>query len=148
MGSLMAGWDSPVPDPRSMKNSVKYRRNRSLTRGEIDAYWRSKKRIEEDHLKAISGLSSSSQDGVDEDHGIQFQRSSSLPAATTKEVFMDMETDQASLEQLIKKNGWWASSNWAFLNEPPILERASNNYTPHFHVASLATSKSNTGINA
>ncbi|KAJ6681154.1 DNA polymerase EPSILON CATALYTIC SUBUNIT A [Salix koriyanagi] len=40
MGSLMAGWDSPVPDPIS----VKYRRNRSLTRGEIDAYWRSKKR--------------------------------------------------------------------------------------------------------
>jgi len=44
-----------------VKNSVQYRRNRSLTRGEIDAYWRLKKRIEEDHLKAISGLSSSSQ---------------------------------------------------------------------------------------
>ncbi|KAH8509458.1 hypothetical protein H0E87_011283 [Populus deltoides] len=144
MGSLMAGWDSPVPDPRSMK----YRRNRSLTRGEIDAYWRLKKRTEEDHLKAISGLSSNSQDGADEDHGIEFQRSSSLPAATTKERFMDMETDQASLEQLIKKNGWWTSSNWAFLNEPPVLERSSNNRTPHFHVASLATSKSNTGINA
>ncbi|KAL9394972.1 hypothetical protein Peur_014257 [Populus x canadensis] len=145
MGSLMAGWDSPVPDPRSMK----YKRNRSLTRGEIDAYWRLKKRTEEDHLKAISGLSSSShEDGADEDHGIEFQRSSSLPAATTKEGFMDMETDQASLEQLIKKNGWWASSNWAFLNEPPVLERSSSNHTPHFHVASLATSKSNTGINA
>ncbi|KAJ6998639.1 hypothetical protein NC653_014721 [Populus alba x Populus x berolinensis] len=145
MGSLMAGWDSPVPDPRSMK----YRRNRSLTRGEIDAYWRLKKRTEEDHLKAISSLSSSSQDGAGEDHGIEFQRSSSLPAATTKEVFMDTENDhQASLEQLIKKNGWWASSNWAFLNEPPVLERASSNYTPQFHVASLATSKSNTEINA
>jgi hypothetical protein len=44
-----------------VKNSVQYRRNRSLTRGEIDAYWRLKKRIEEDHLKAISGLSSSTQ---------------------------------------------------------------------------------------
>ncbi|KAB5557598.1 hypothetical protein DKX38_008507 [Salix brachista] len=143
MGSLMAGWDSPVPDPRS----VKYRRNRSLTRGEIDAYWRSKKKTEDDHLRAISSLSSSGQDGADEDHGMKFQRSTSMPAASTREAFMDMEAG-AGLEQLIKKNGWWISSNWAFLNEPPVLERSSNNYTPQFHVASPATLESSSGIGA
>ncbi|CAK7346350.1 unnamed protein product [Dovyalis caffra] len=137
MGSLMAGWDSPVPDPKSVKTSVKYRRNRSLTKGEIDAYWRLKKKTEEDHLKAISSLSSSSQqDGTHEDYGIEFQRSSSFPPANTKEGFADMETE-ASLEQLIKKNGWWASSNWAFLNEPPVLERSSNNYTPQSTISKL-----------
>ncbi|KAF9683051.1 hypothetical protein SADUNF_Sadunf05G0171900 [Salix dunnii] len=145
MGSLMSGWDSPVPDPRLVRDSVKYRRNRSLTRGEIDAYWRLKKKTEEDHLKAIS---SSGQDGADEDHGMKFQRSTSMPAASTsREAFMDMETG-ASLEQLIKKNGWWISSNWAFLNEPAVLERSSNNYTPQFHVASPATSESSSGISA
>ncbi|KAJ6773668.1 DNA polymerase EPSILON CATALYTIC SUBUNIT A [Salix purpurea] len=142
MGSLMAGWDSPVPDPIS----VKYRRNRSLTRGEIDAYWRLKKKTEDDHLRAISSLSSSGQDGADEDHGMKFQRSTSMPAASTREAFM-VEAG-AGLEHLIKKNGWWISSNSAFLNEPPVLERSSNSYTPQFHVASPATSESSSGISA
>ncbi|GFQ04476.1 hypothetical protein PHJA_002591500 [Phtheirospermum japonicum] len=53
MGSLMAGWDSPVQDP----NVVKYRRNKSLTKEEIEVFWKSKKQKEEEHLKDISLLS-------------------------------------------------------------------------------------------
>ncbi|KAF9686809.1 hypothetical protein SADUNF_Sadunf02G0028400 [Salix dunnii] len=132
MGSLMSGWDSPISDPES----VKYQRNSSLTKGEIDAYWKSKKKTEEDHLKA------SNQDSIYEDDGVEFQRSTSTPDT---EEFMETEP---SLEQLIKKNGWWASSNWAFLNEPPAPERPFNNYTPQFHVASLAGSHSNVGASA
>ncbi|KAG6785767.1 hypothetical protein NC652_005376 [Populus alba x Populus x berolinensis] len=139
MGSLMSGWDSPVPD----RESVKYRRNRSQTRGDIDAYWKSKKKTEEDHLKVFSTPSNSNQDGMHED-GVKFQRPSS-PADT--EEFMDSEIEP-SLAQLIKKNGWWASSIWAFLNETPELERSSNSYSPQFHIASLATSKSNSGASA
>ncbi|XP_011028858.1 PREDICTED: uncharacterized protein LOC105128754 [Populus euphratica] len=139
MGSLMSGWDSPVPD----RESVKYQRNRSQTKGDIDAYWKSKKKTEEDHLKVLSRPSNCNQDGMYED-GLKFQRPSS-PADT--EEFMDSEIEP-SLEQLIKKNGWWASSVWAFLNETPELERSSNNYSPQFHIASLATSKSNSGTSA
>ncbi|KAG6783776.1 hypothetical protein POTOM_009450 [Populus tomentosa] len=140
MGSLMSGWDSPVPD----RESVKYQRNRSQTKGEIDAYWKSKKKTEEDHLKVFSSRSNSNQDGMHEDDGVKFQRPSS-PADT--EEFMDSEMEP-SLAQLIKKNGWWASSIWAFLNETPELERSSHNYSPQFHIASLATSKSNSGASA
>lgn len=39
--------------------SVIRKRNRSLTKEEIDAYWRSKKKTEEEHLKAISSPSDS-----------------------------------------------------------------------------------------
>ncbi|KVI06551.1 hypothetical protein Ccrd_015103 [Cynara cardunculus var. scolymus] len=42
MGSLMAGWDSPI-------HGFKAERNRSLTKEEIAAFWRLKK-IEEEEL--------------------------------------------------------------------------------------------------
>ncbi|KAJ9166072.1 hypothetical protein P3X46_020871 [Hevea brasiliensis] len=145
MGSLMAGWDSPVLDHKS----VKYKRNWSFTKEEIDAYWKLKKKTEEEHLKAISTPSESiNQDGTYDDYGVKLQRSSSLPEAKRKESLMGMETDK-SLEEVIKKNGWWKRSNWAFLNEPPVLERSSNTYAAQFHIANLADSKhNNTGISA
>lgn len=37
--------------------SATLKRNRSLTKDEIDAYWKSKKKIDEEHLRAISNLS-------------------------------------------------------------------------------------------
>lgn len=37
--------------------SATLKRNQSLTKDEIDAYWKSKKMIEEEHLIAISNLS-------------------------------------------------------------------------------------------
>ncbi|KAJ4842077.1 hypothetical protein Tsubulata_009426 [Turnera subulata] len=59
--------------------------------------------------------------------GARLLRSSSLPLAQTRTGFMDKETG-ASLEEIIKKNGWWTRSNWAFLYEPPALDRPSNTY--------------------
>ncbi|RRT50702.1 hypothetical protein BHM03_00040877 [Ensete ventricosum] len=56
MGSLMAGWSSPFQDPKH----VKVQRNRSLTRGEIDAYWKEKKSKEE-YMGAVNGLVDSNQ---------------------------------------------------------------------------------------
>ena len=38
-----------------------YQRNKSLTRGEIDAYWKSKKKTEEEHLGELSGSKSKTQ---------------------------------------------------------------------------------------
>lgn len=37
--------------------SATLKRNLSLTKNEIDAYWKSKKKIEEEHFRAISNLS-------------------------------------------------------------------------------------------
>ncbi|XWS21044.1 hypothetical protein CRYUN_Cryun30bG0021400 [Craigia yunnanensis] len=146
MGSLMAGWDSPVSDP----TSVIRKRNRSLTKEEIEAYWRSKKKTEEEHLKAISSPSDSCSrlETPFEECGRKYMRSSSMPLPNTKQGFLDMVAE-TSLDN-IKKNGWWTRSNWAFLNEPPVLDRPNNSYKPQFHIANLAASKLNTnaGIGA
>ncbi|KAJ7966770.1 putative DNA polymerase epsilon catalytic subunit A [Quillaja saponaria] len=142
MGSLMAGWDSPTLDPKS----VQLKRNSSLTKEEIKAYWKSRKEVEQQHLRAISDNLSpyaaiQKSSTYDEESEKKFQRSSSLPLARTKE----NEADHTSLDKLkINKNGWWTRSNWAFLNEPPIIEGAPNKYKSQFHVAD-SSSKFNGG---
>ncbi|KAJ1380018.1 hypothetical protein SESBI_46399 [Sesbania bispinosa] len=140
MGSLMAGWDSRHFDPKS----ATLKRNRSLTKDEIDAYWRTKKKIEEEHLRAISNSSETVQGSSKEkEPEKKFQKSMTMPVAHVRDFYnMDVDT---SLEQLIKKNGWWTKSSWAFLNEPPVNEAASNKYASQFHVANLGSSKFNPG---
>ncbi|KAE9609412.1 hypothetical protein Lal_00020251 [Lupinus albus] len=139
MGSLMAGWDSSTLDPKS----ATLERNRSLTKEEINAFWRTKKEIEEEHLRAVSKLSETIQ--VNRYMEFEnFHKSSTVPLASIKES-LDMDVN-TSLEQLIKKNGWWTKSSWAFLNEPPIVEAASNKYASQFHVANLGSSKFNINV--
>ncbi|XP_022772155.1 uncharacterized protein LOC111314807 [Durio zibethinus] len=141
MGSLMAGWDSPVSDPAAVIRN----RNRSLTKEEIEAYWRSKKKTEEEHLKAICSPSDSCSklDTPFAEYGRQYMRSSSMPLPNTKQGFLEMN-EETSLENITKKNGWWTRSNWAFLNEPPVADRLTNSYKPQFHIANLGASKLNT----
>ncbi|XP_028094958.1 uncharacterized protein LOC114294967 isoform X2 [Camellia sinensis] len=148
MGSLMEGWDSQVPDPRT----AEIQRNQSLTNEGIEAYWRSKKKVEEEHLRAIADLlMKSSQESIITES--ERKRSSSLPLPNTKESQLEMETDQTNLEKLINKNGWWTRSGSAFLNEPPVIaaESPANKYASRYHVAAgIATSKpsSITGISS
>ncbi|NP_001238482.1 uncharacterized protein LOC100527086 [Glycine max] len=144
MGSLMAGWDSLILDPES----ATIERNRSLTKEEINAYWRVKKETELEHLRAMSKLSETIQARKFEDSE-NSHKSSTVTLASIKES-LGMDVDQKSLEQLIKKNGWWTKSSWAFLNEPPVIEAASNKYASQFHVANLGSTKLNPedGINA
>lgn len=134
MGSLMAGWGSSSIDPKS----AILKRNQSLTKDEIDAYWKSKKKIEEEHLTAISNLSET----IQPDPEKKFQKSMTMPVAHVRDPF-NMNVLDTNLEQLINKNGWWTKSNWAFLNEPPMMEAASNKYAAQFHVASLGSTKLN-----
>ncbi|KAI6688265.1 hypothetical protein NL676_025093 [Syzygium grande] len=126
MGSLMAGWDSPVLDPKH----VAYQRNRSFTKGEIEAYWRSKKE------KAGEELRKAPSDGtrkmVFEERARKYERSNSLPAELEAEM---------TRERLINNRGWWTWSNWAFLNEPPVYEGNTNSYASQFHVANLHKSE-------
>lgn len=39
----------------------------------------------------------------------------------------------------------WTKSNWAFLNEPPVMEAPTSKYVSQYHVANLGSSKLNTG---
>ncbi|KAG5103748.1 hypothetical protein JHK84_048717 [Glycine max] len=137
MGSLMAGWYSTHMDPQS----ATLKRNRSLTKDEIDAYWKSKKKIEEEHLRAISNVSETIQVKNTEPEK-KLQKSMTMPVTRARD-YLNMVDIDTSLEQLIKRNGWWTKSSWAFLNEPPVTEAASNKYASQFHVASMGSSKFN-----
>ncbi|CAL9215563.1 unnamed protein product [Arabidopsis halleri] len=110
MGSLMSGWDSPVMDPNSV------RRCKSLTREEIDTFWKTKKN-EEEHVQAVSKL-------------------------VTQEGAQSQAQEEKRVEDLFenqsKRSGWWRKTNWAFLNEPREEEGRQNNYVPQFKVAHIA----------
>ncbi|KAK3231639.1 hypothetical protein Dsin_003520 [Dipteronia sinensis] len=127
MGSLMAGWDSPTSDPKS----VKYKRNKSLMKEEIDNYWREhKSKDQEDHLKPISSSSDISHD--DDDQESKSKEDEKQSGVTKKET--------KNLEKFMKTNAWWTRSNLAFLNEPPVFEGNTKRYASQFHVANLSTS--------
>ncbi|CAH8385540.1 unnamed protein product [Eruca vesicaria subsp. sativa] len=111
MGSLMSGWDSPTKDPNSV------RRCKSLTREEIDAFWKTKKKTEEEHVQAVSKLVAQE---VAENQG------------------QEEKSVEDAYENQSRKSGWWRRSNWAFLNEPREEEGRPNNYVPQFQVAHIA----------
>ncbi|KAG6408815.1 hypothetical protein SASPL_131840 [Salvia splendens] len=50
--------------------------------------------------------------------------------------------EEAEKNLLLQKNGWWISSNWAFLNEPPVIrqEGTGHKYVSQFHVADASGS--------
>ncbi|KAL1534834.1 hypothetical protein AAHA92_30963 [Salvia divinorum] len=142
MGSLMAGWGSNVDDPKA----VKFTRNKSLTKDEIDAFWKSKKLKEEEHLRDISLLSPRTQKMIFEE---VVERCEGANGEQAEKNLLEMESE-TSLEKLLQKNGWWISSNWAFLNEPPVIQQegTAHKYVSQFHVADVAGSTSRTGISS
>ncbi|KAE9457038.1 hypothetical protein C3L33_11064, partial [Rhododendron williamsianum] len=131
MGSLMGGWDSPVYDP----TTVKYQRNKSATKEEIEAYWRSKKKDEEERPKAISDtLMKSDEESILKEPEGKIQRSNSVPLSSATDGLLDTGTE-TSLEKLVTKTGWyispsvdivlcniahilWTRCTSGFLNEP------------------------------
>jgi len=136
------GWDSPVLDPET----VRFQRNKSETKEEIEAYWRSMKKDEEEATSET--LTENSEESILKEPERKIQRSSSVPSS--KEGLLDVGTE-TSLEKLIKKNGWWTRSNSAFLNEPPVLASDRDyKYASQFHVgvAGIATPKAHAGTAA
>ncbi|KNA13174.1 hypothetical protein SOVF_118950 [Spinacia oleracea] len=134
MGSLMAGWDCLAQDPKY----VKLMRNKSLTKNGIEDYWKLKKKTEDEHLKAISP---DLQERLFEECGSnELKRTNSLPIIGRKsgKLMLGKESD-ADPQHL--KNGWWTRSNWAFLNEPPVIQGEVPNYkyASQYHIATLAS---------
>ncbi|KAF7141475.1 hypothetical protein RHSIM_Rhsim06G0031500 [Rhododendron simsii] len=115
MGSLMGGWDSPVYDP----TTVKYQRNKSATKEEIEAYWRSKKKDEEERPKAISDtLMKSDEESIPKEPERKIQRSNSVPLSSATDGRLLDTGPETSLEKPITKSGWWTRCTSGFLNEP------------------------------
>ncbi|KAL9234296.1 hypothetical protein vseg_009181 [Gypsophila vaccaria] len=146
MGSLMAGWDSPTKDPKH----VKLMRNKSLTKEKIEDYWKLRKKSEDEHFKAISPVISEVSKRTENFSSKEYRRSTSLPKIDTKAGHLKPAAKEADVvvEDLIKRNGWWTRSNWAFLNEPPVIqsEVPIYKYASQHHVATLGTSKPNSTI--
>ena len=87
--------------------SVKFKRNRSLTKEEIEAYWKSKRKLEKEHLRAVSLPVDDRYDC--ETVGLDYKRSSSFPPAkddvAVEAKFVENKMDRKNLEEL-KKIGW------------------------------------------
>ncbi|XP_074589269.1 uncharacterized protein LOC141845120 [Curcuma longa] len=130
MGSLMAGWSSHVLD----SEKVLLKRNKSLTREEIDSFRRAQKpsREEEEDFHSDAGVTSSPTTPQEKDR------------ARAKQTFMGFPDDDAISNKAAKTGDWWTRSNWAFLNEPPRDEftDSAHKYTAQFHVAHLAVDES------
>ncbi|KAM6544300.1 hypothetical protein CsatB_008747 [Cannabis sativa] len=122
----------------SFSETNKRNRNRSLTKEDIEAFWRTKNKTVEEHLKDLSEAKQHRQkiDKFEKDDysGKKSQVKSSSLSLHSLKVDVDSET---SIENHIKKNGWWTRSNWAFLNEPLASEAEGppNTYVSQFHVA-------------
>ncbi|XP_009383718.1 uncharacterized protein LOC103971427 [Musa acuminata AAA Group] len=134
MGSLMAGWSSPVLDPET----VRHRRNRSLTKEEIEIYRSSHGRVEGEKGPYESRSAPNSPKRHQETDELDLRRSL---------LWHQLQNTEPAAEPLpdnpTNTGDWWTRSNSAFLNEPPREEAdvAAHKYTAQFHVAELATKK-------
>ncbi|CAD5196241.1 unnamed protein product [Musa acuminata subsp. malaccensis] len=137
MGSLMAGWSSPVLDPET----VRHRRNRSLTKEEIEIYRSSHGRVEGEK----GPYESRSAPNSPKRHQV-LQETDELDLRRSL-LWHQLQNTEPAAEPLpdnpTNTGDWWTRSNSAFLNEPPREEAdvAAHKYTAQFHVAELATKK-------
>ncbi|GJN22804.1 hypothetical protein PR202_gb10403 [Eleusine coracana subsp. coracana] len=145
MGSLMAGWDSPVLGD----NKVRARRNRSLTKEEVESFWKQRRKSEDGGevtspgtLSPFGSLEKSRSSPLARG-GIKVETDgtgSSSPPAARVEGFLGV-ADDGEGESPSKSRDWWTRSSWAFLNEPPQEEPdgRAQSYAPQFHVARIAS---------
>lgn len=103
MGSLMAGWNSPVLHSRreSCKGS------NSLTKKAIESFWQTKRVIEE--LCALAEWALAEKEG----------RLLSFQTNETEEEIENKHEAQETISFGIKD--WWTKSSYAFLNQPPLM---------------------------
>nr|CAD1829880.1 unnamed protein product [Ananas comosus var. bracteatus] len=132
MGSLMAGWASPVQDER---------------KGEFGGYCDEEavgvvESAGEDEATVYAAESSASHSQIAGNPAccMQWALFSARPACRIPRGEQEQETIGSKPD---KTGDWWTRSNWAFLNEPPRDEMApsAHNYTAQFDVANLTTTK-------
>ncbi|GLJ19472.1 hypothetical protein SUGI_0351610 [Cryptomeria japonica] len=145
MGSLMPGWDSP--------RSGGIEKRKSSTQEEIENFWKIKREVEEEHLKAATEtVSTISEDDtlISKILGSGKQAFSAKRPACLEisNSFSDRDSEDAQFvkdeDSLRNKNlTWWTRSKWAFLNEPPLseMEGPAHKYTAQHHVAMIGDQK-------
>ncbi|VAI39321.1 unnamed protein product [Triticum turgidum subsp. durum] len=115
MGSLMAGWSSHALDD-DLK--ARFMRNRSLTKEEVEAFWRQhKKPAPEDNVDGGETVVASS---PRQGRSTLFHVRSSPPALTSTS---SVDGDGEAAASPSASRDWWTRSSWAFLNEPPPQQR-------------------------
>ncbi|KAH9565916.1 hypothetical protein CY35_04G103400 [Sphagnum magellanicum] len=132
MGSLMSGWDShPLDNQKVTKRS-----NSSLTKDEISAFWRSRQRAMEEHLKEAAAQKALAATVTQQSGG-----GSSLSAASAISIEVPKQASMEVQQPTASSPDWWTRSNWAFLNFPPemLLKDSRDKYTPQFDVAAKAS---------
>jgi len=118
MGSLMAGWNKkPFNDEQLMNRS-----KTSLTKEEIEEYWRKRQLAMDEHLTEASAQKDASQ-------------SETANIDIPKIIVEEVEIMPVSMSP-----DWWQRSNNAFLNSPPEREvmNKHSKYAAQFEVASKA----------
>jgi hypothetical protein len=118
MGSLMAGWDkNPWNDERVMTRS-----KTSLTKEEIEEFWRKRQLAMEEHMKEASA------------QGTANQSDATPTIDIPQSIVEDLELPVAMSPD------WWTRSNSAFLNSPPTKDVMSKHskYTAQYEVANKA----------
>ena len=112
---------------------VHARRNRSLTKEEVEAFWKQRRRSgEESPFGSLEKAAGSPPGGG--------SSSTKAGASSSPRVRVDGfgHDDGGAADSPSKSRDWWTRSSWAFLNEPPQEEPPSgraHSYTPQFHVA-------------
>lgn len=148
MGSLMAGWDSPILEAKQVRIHL----NNSMTKEEIANYWREKRIIEEEHL--LSAFKSAARIKARTFTAEDYKRFEDSLAEDEKPQMKNTgETDE---ETRIGIKDWWTKSNYAYLNQPPLTAtmevpaKPKYKYTAQFDIARLgkARNDSETGFNA
>lgn len=136
MGSLMAGWDSPVLGHDEKK--VHARRNRSLTKEEVEAFWKQRRRSSENGGGELASPLASP--ATESPFGSSEKQARSSPAVRVDGFLHAAGDDDVGADSPSKSRDWWTRSTWAFLNEPPQEEPSARaqRYTPQFHVARIA----------
>jgi len=128
MGSLMAGWSTNPLDAQSVMNRSKS----SLTKEEIEAFWRSRQKAVEEHLNDAAAQKATVADAAAGSSASAVIGSLPIPIQAAAQVMVqELKTPIAASPD------WWTRSDWAFLNDPPESHTdARHKYTPQFDVAS------------
>ncbi|CAM0877518.1 unnamed protein product [Alopecurus aequalis] len=121
MGSLMAGWSSHALDDH---HKVRFTRNRSLTKKDVEAFWRQRQKPAELDssgevvVVTTPPLASSPREIPRSLRPSVLSHVRSSPTEVTR---ADADGDAAASPSTSRD--WWSRSSWAFLNEPAPAER-------------------------
>ncbi|KAF3330828.1 hypothetical protein FCM35_KLT04182 [Carex littledalei] len=149
MGSLIAGWDSPIMDA----HTARVQRNKSLTNEEINSFWRSKSPRENNERGMNFSPYGSPVDSPQFLNDNERRRAATPFSRSQNDVWSIVHPHSVpnsprtykSTDEIAHKSNmsgdWWTRSNSAFLNEAPLDEMhgVAPNYTAQFNVARLAT---------